>query len=42
MEKKKFERPELEVIQFNNEDIIVTSSNGGMGGGSEPGDYDED
>lgn len=29
--KKKFEKPELEVIEFTNEDIIVTSSGGDFG-----------
>lgn len=35
-QKKKFERPELNVIQFSNEDIIVTS--GEFGEENEPGD----
>ena len=29
--KKKFNKPELEVIEFNNEDIILTSAQGQVG-----------
>ena len=29
--KKKFNKPELEVIEFSNEDIILTSANGQVG-----------
>lgn len=34
--KKKFEKPELEVIEFENDDIITDSSFGNPG--SQPGD----
>ena len=38
--KKKFERPELEIIEFKAEDIIVTSSTGGDFGDPDPKEGD--
>ena len=35
--KKKFEKPEMEVIEFTNDDIVTTSGEFG-GPGSKPGD----
>ena len=43
MEKKnKFEFPEAIIVEFNNEDIIVTSSVFGDLFGGEPGDENQD
>lgn len=36
--KKKFENPELEIVVFDYEEIIVTSGEGGFGNTSENGD----
>ena len=36
--KKKFEKPELEVIEFTNDDIITESGTFGGGTGKQPGD----
>lgn len=37
MEKNMYEKPEMEVVSFEAEDIITTS---GIGGGNYPGDND--
>ena len=43
MEKKKaFEFPKAIIIEFNSEDIIVTSGQFGFGPGEEPGDQHND
>lgn len=42
MKKEYYEKPEMEVIEFDNEDIVKTSTtNGGASNGAETGGNDD-